>query len=92
MESGMSRLLFLAAACLFVTSCDGGHGRKRCEAPDATSCGSSESCLWVHDGNDSGYFCALPCSSDKSCPNGESCKAGAASSCATCQDLIDVCE
>jgi hypothetical protein len=86
-------LSVVAGAILVVTSCGGlGHSRKRCEPEDASPCRSGEECLWVHDGDNSGYFCARTCSQASACPDGESCKAGGASGCMTCQDLVDICE
>ena len=51
-----------------------------------------ESCLWVHDGTNSGYRCVVSCSGGTPCPGELACTMNGASSCMTCQDVIDVCE
>jgi len=85
-------LLVVAWASLLTMSC-GGDGRARCNGgEDQTTCGSGEICLWLHLGTSSGYFCATPCTADKTCAAGKTCKEGAASSCDVCQNLIDICE
>ena len=84
---------FLAAwTCLLAMSC-GDDGGARCNGvQDQTTCASGATCLWVHLGNDSGYFCAVSCTTDKTCAADKTCKEGGASSCDVCQDLIDICE
>ena len=90
------RKCLLAGVIVAVTSCSGGHYRKPCDGLDEESrssqCASGEVCLWVHSGDSSGYFCVATCSQATPCPDGESCKLGGASSCATCMDLVDICE
>ncbi len=70
-----------------LTSCRSSTGEA-----DVSRCKAGENCLWVHNGDKSGLFCAATCKSDGTCPSGTSCHSGGASSCATCMDLIDVCE
>jgi hypothetical protein len=94
------KCLPVLAGAIFVATLWGcGNIRKRCAGandprpPDSPSaCGAGESCLWVHDGDRSGYFCVATCSEERACPDGASCRAGGASSCATCMDLLDICE
>jgi hypothetical protein len=77
---------------LAVLSCEG-DGRKRCSGSgDPGERGQGEVCLWLHKGDGSGYVCAVTCQDDHTCPGGGSCKIGGASSCATCMDLVDICE
>jgi hypothetical protein len=84
--------LVLVASLAVIASC-GDAGRTRCQGDtDVTTCGASESCVWMNDGSASAYFCVTTCSGGAACPAGESCRSGAASSCSTCQDLIDICE
>jgi hypothetical protein len=59
---------------------------------DGSKCGHGEACLWVHRGDKSGYFCATTCGGAADCPANRSCHSGGASSCATCLDLVDICE
>lgn len=93
--------LLAAAAMLFVISmaatCDkakNGSNRRTCpDEGDASSCQVGESCLWVHLGNESGYFCAFECDpGGTTCRSGQTCGTGNASSCMTCQNLLNVCE
>jgi hypothetical protein len=59
---------------------------------DVSTCGAGASCVWMHVGNESGYFCAIDCTGGGACPSGQACVTEAASSCQTCDDLLDVCE
>jgi hypothetical protein len=78
--------------CSLGSSC-GGDGRTPCTGmDDQTTCGPNAVCLWIHDGSSSGYLCATTCTTNKPCPAGQSCKAGGASSCDVCQDLVDICK
>jgi hypothetical protein len=63
-----------------------------------SACASGESCLWIngsgsgYSGNSAGYFCATVCDAKTPCASGQACKAAAASSCMTCQDLLGICQ
>jgi hypothetical protein len=82
-------LLALSAA-LGDGACDKSPSRVRCTGEaDTMTCKSPEECAWIHDG--AGYFCASLCAGG-ACSSGHACKTGAASSCQTCQDLLDICE
>jgi len=88
--SRMTAVIGLALG-LVHAACDKTPSRVPCTAEtDTTTCKAGETCLWIHDG--AGYFCATACSGGAGCPSGSKCKAGAASGCQTCQNLIDVCE
>jgi hypothetical protein len=69
--------------------CSSGNGLVRCAADGGGApCAADTECLWLHGG---GSFCVATCATGL-CTDGRSCQIGAASSCATCDDLIDVCE
>jgi len=84
----LSGLLFLLLVA--VPGCGSGRGVTAC-AVDAghSTCAAGNECLWLRGG---GYFCVARCGADGGCPRGGLCATGGASSCPTCQDLIDVCE
>ena len=89
--SQMLALLGLTLAVGSAAACDRSTNRARCVGEaDAATCQRGETCSWLHDGAD--YFCATLCSQGRLCPSGLTCKTGAASSCQTCQDLLDICE
>jgi hypothetical protein len=78
--------LLLGGACAQSsrTPCQGGS--------DTSTCGPGATCLWMQVGNESGYFCAIDCTGGAACPTGQACVAEAATSCQTCDNLLDVCE
>jgi hypothetical protein len=82
---GLCALLALVA---FI-GCGSGRGVTAC-AGDAghSTCAAGNECLWLHSG---GYFCVARCANG-ACRAGGLCVSNGASSCPTCQDLIDVCE
>lgn len=83
--------LLMLSAALAGAACDEATTRARCTSEtDTTVCKSAETCVWIHDG--AGFFCAVQCSVGTTCPGGLSCKTAAASSCQTCQDVLDICD
>ena len=77
----------LMAGALF--GCSSGSGLVPCSADGgASACPIGTECLWLRGG---GSYCVAICASGL-CTGGRSCQIGGASSCATCDDLIDVCE
>lgn len=86
-------MLLVTAVVLPNSSCGSDVSRVPCASDsDQSTCLQPERCVWRHLGASSGYFCATLCEAGGACPNGESCRTGVASSCMTCQDLLDVCE
>jgi hypothetical protein len=82
-------LLVSFGAAVLLGGCGDRLQLRACTADaGASTCAAGFECLWLASG---GYFCVARCV-DGSCPSGGSCRSGGASSCATCQDLIDVCE
>jgi hypothetical protein len=77
---------------LFGVACEHARPtRARCsEDPDAAGCPQGQQCVWIHANN--GLFCAVDCGAGGGCEAGQICKSGAASSCQTCPDIVDVCE
>jgi len=81
-------LLALALAFSFL-GCSSANGLVPCAADGgAAACAADTECLWLRTG---GSFCVARCGSG-ACTGGRTCQSGGASSCATCDDLIDVCE
>ena len=86
-------LLLVTAVVLANASCGSEVSRVPCAGDsDQSTCPPSETCVWRHLGASSAYVCATLCEADGACPNGTSCRTGAASSCTTCENLLDVCE
>jgi len=72
-------------------ACDDKPSRVPCPGEQsATTCAQGQECLWLHGAN--GYFCGAVCGVGAPCSASQTCKTGAASSCATCDDVVDVCE
>jgi len=83
------RISALVAIVLASSSCGSHTSRTLCAGEsDQTTCAQNDRCVWMNQA----YVCATPCGNANACASGRACKTGAASSCATCQDLIDVCE
>lgn len=84
-------VFFLVSFLLLIGACGSDGIGAACD-PEANPCAiEEEDCFWVHDGADSGYFCALRCEQGE-CPGGMTCVEGGASSCPTCRDIIHICE
>jgi len=85
-------LLVLLASCVAGVTCSS-TARTACGSDAGpTTCASGQSCLWINAGSGSGYFCAMVCDAKAPCASGQACKAAAASSCMTCDDLLGICE
>ena len=83
-------LALALAAAVEDGGCDNSPSRVHCTGEtDTATCQSPDKCVWIHDG--AGYFCASLCAAG-TCSSGHACKTGAASSCQTCENLIDICE
>jgi hypothetical protein len=86
-------MLLVAAAMLPNSSCGSDVSRVPCAGEsEQSTCPQSQSCVWRHLGASSAYVCATLCDAGGACPNGTSCRPDAASSCMTCENLLDVCE
>ena len=69
---------------LAVPACDG-----KTSCAHDQDCPKSEACLYV--GSDLEPSCVEPCQGESDCPISQSCT-GAAHSCPTCDDYIQICE
>ena len=86
-------MLLVTAAVLSGGSCGSDVSRVPCAGDsEQSTCPPSQTCVWRHLGASSAYFCATLCDAGGACPNGTSCRMDAASSCMTCENLLDVCE
>ena len=86
-------MLLVTAVVLSNSSCGSDGSRVLCVGEsEQSTCPPSERCVWRHLGASSAYVCATLCDAGGACPNGTSCQTGAASSCMTCENLLDVCE
>ena len=84
------RFAVLMALLLGGAACD---DRLKCSGDsDQNTCPQGETCVWLGLDGKQGYFCAQICSAEEPCGSGETCKANRASSCQTCQDVLDVCD
>ena len=78
----------IGLVALALGGCASGSAPPRCAPDGGAACADGTACLWLRGG---GYFCVSTCASGF-CPVGRTCQTGGASSCATCDDLLDICE
>ncbi|HVV50440.1 MAG TPA: hypothetical protein VHO06_12315 [Polyangia bacterium] len=86
---GRARTFAVLLALAALAGCGTARGRTACD-PDAggASCPIGTQCLWLRS---AGYFCLTPCAGG-TCPSGQLCSRGVASSCMTCTNVLDICE
>lgn len=80
----------IGITCLILATTACGDTSSACSTEN--DCAGTEECIWVRDGNQVvGRMCSIRCQTDQECPPGLAC-AGAASSCPTCNDFIQICQ
>lgn len=80
-------MIFLLCLLLAAAGCGDTAGACSSEG----ECAGTEECIWVREGSQVlGRMCSIRCESDQECPPGTTCS-GAASTCPTCNDYIQIC-